>query len=316
MPWQSKPLISPLPGELIDIANTISGVASAVGTILDVVADLLEVAKVFYMVIADPYKALVAALITELEDLINDLFSTGVYQLIIDPYQVFSPGMKKDRFGIPLLTPGDAINAAIKSFDDEGDANRPIFSPSSKVAALGIMITTPSYGEILSLLQALWNVFQIDDIKWLINKLERDKKGRPKFSRPPDWDSVRLNQIDTMAKIQEALLDDLSIARGYIITTDEIITQMIDSLSRKVAVWQEAVEVINLLILNIGNIAALNQALILDIPEQVGGIELIKKELMHPAIMANKINKYTFMYLMVGGGPSLKSVELLRGMMT
>lgn len=316
MPWQNKPLLPPLHPKLLTLADDISGVASAVGAVLEVVGDLLEVAKVFYLLVTDPYKALVAALITELEDLVNDMFSAGVYQLVIDPFQVFSAGTKKDRWGIPLLTPADAINAALKSFDDLADENRPIFSPDSKVAALGIMVTAPSYGELVSLLQSLWNVLGVEDIKWLLDKLEREKYGRPKFSRPPDWQSLRLNEIKVMGDVQQYLLDTLAATKGYLTTTDEIIQKMIDSLARKVQVWQDAADMINMIVLNIQNIADMNQAYIMDLPETYGGIERIKQELMHPELMYNKVNKYTFMYLCVGGGPSLKTCELLRQLMT
>ena len=316
MPWQNKPLLPPLPPELLSIVSAFSTVGTTVGAVLQIAADLLEAAKLFYLAATDPYKPLVAAIIVEIEDLINDLFTTGVYQLIVDPFSIVTPGQKKDRWGIPLLTPGQAINAAIKSFDDLGDINRPIFSPSSQVASLAVMITTPSFGELITLIESLISVLNIDDLRFLKIKLEREKNGRLPRSRPPDWSSVRLNQIETMAEIQTVMLDNLSLVKGYIVVADAIILDLIDVISKKLADIQEAVDILNQLILNIQNIADMNQAYIMDLPLTVGGVELLKKELSDPALMANKVNQYTFMWMLVGGGPSASTAEILRGLMT
>jgi len=316
MVWTNKPLIPPLPPELLSIANTLSGVATTVGSVLDVLGQLLDIAKVFYQLAADPLKALVGAVIVEIEDFINSLFATGVYQLIVDPFAVVQAGQRKDRWGIPLLTPGDAINIAIKSFYDEGDLNRPMFPDTANVCALGFMVTTPSYGKILTLLESLWNVFKLDDMQFTLRKLQEAKDGPPPFSRPPDWDSIRLNQADDMAEIQKTCLDALSTVKGYIVTVDDIIIKLIDLIRKKVQDLEDAVDIFNLLISNIQAIADMNQALILDVPLGVGGIPRLEEELMHPALMANKTNQYTYMYLLVGGGPSADTVEILRGLMT
>lgn len=50
---------------------------------------------------------------------------------------------KYDENNIPTLTPVEAINLAIESFDDEGDVRRPPFSKASTVTGFGILITTP-----------------------------------------------------------------------------------------------------------------------------------------------------------------------------
>lgn len=302
MTWERKPLLPPFHPELVNIVSGLSQLGTNVGAVLTIAEDLLDVAKVFYFLKGDPYKVLVSAIILELEDLINDLFSVGVYQLVVDPFTMVMHGKRYDRWGIPIVTPGDAINAVIASFDDEGDPDRPLFSASEEISALGIMVTTPSYGEFVSLLQGLWNVFKVDDILFLINKLDRYKNGRDERSRLPDWDKISLNSIEPLAQTQSIILDTLATVKGYIVVTDEIITKLIDVISYKLETIGELIDILNILILNLETIASFNQAYIFELPKGSGGTDRLITEIADPVLMANRFNQYTAMYLTVGGG--------------
>ena len=140
MTWTRKPLLPPFHPELVNIMTSLGQLGTNVGAVLQIAEDLLNVAKVFYFLKGDLYKALVSALILELEDIINDLFGTGVYQLVVDPFTMVMHGKRYDRWGIPIVTPGDAINSAIASLDDEGDSDRPLFSSSARVYGVGIRV--------------------------------------------------------------------------------------------------------------------------------------------------------------------------------
>lgn len=317
MPWEiNRPITLEPPPELVSITGSFELLGTNVGAILEIAKDLLEAAKIFYFITADPYKALVAALITELEEFINDTFGAGIYSLIVDPFTAIMHGKRYDRWGIPLVTPGDAINLALASLDDEGDPNRPIFSPNANIAGCGIMLTTPSYGELFNLLQALWNLLQLDYLLFLMQKLDRFKNGRSDRGRMPDWVGFKISDIPIMGRVQSAMLDALATVKGYIVVTDEIITQLLNVLTQKLDDIQYIVDTINILIANIETLVGLNQAVVFDMPKAAGGTDRLRAELQDPVLMSNRINEYTFMILFVGGGPGADKAEILRSLLT
>ena len=312
----NQPISLKPPPELASITSGLENLGTNVGVILELAKGLLDAAKLFYFIAADPYKALVAALITEIEELINDLFGAGVYSLIVDPFTMVMHGKTKDRWGIPLVTPGDAINATLASLEDEADDNRPIFSPSANIAAFGLMITTPSYGELYDLLLRLYDLLKYDPILFLTQKLDKFKNGRPERSRLPDWDSVKLSNIGWFSDIQKSLLETISMIKGYIVVTDEMIVKLLDAITKKLQDIQDVVDILNLLILNIEALAGFNQAVVFDMPKGPGGIERLKAELYDQDLMSNRLNQYTFMFLLVGGGPGADTAEIFRSLLT
>lgn len=311
MSWQQKNLGPPIPPEAQAIVDNLSTAAGSVVPILDAAAALLDIAKVFYNGGSDLYAALMSALITECENLINDLFGSGAYEIIVSPFHSIAQRLPKDKYGINLLNPGQAIDIAIKSFDDLGDDNRPQFSSGANVSAFGILVTVPDVFLFIQLLEALYNVWTTWDINYIRQEILK-KTGVRYKSKPPDWGNVSFTKIDALAQIKKQLMDVLYIAKGYQITPDDGINDLINALSRKVAILNDTVTTFQAVLDALAGSTALSGAYIFDVPLGVGGNDKIKAALPNEVLSALKLNRYTIFMLYVGGGPSAAGVDAIR----
>lgn len=317
MSWTPKTLTPPLPAEAQAVVDAVSAVTSTVGGVLATFSALLDAAKIFFVAGTDLFVALVSAIITEAENLNNDFFGSGAFQLIVSPFDLAGPrfleeGVGKDQYGIPFLTPRDAISAAVRSLDDTGDINRPVFSDSADVAAFGLLITAPDVRAFIALLEALLSVWTLDDLEFIINRTKAKANPPPKKSVPVDWTSLRFNQIKALGDIQRENNKALSIARGYLNVGDNIIVQLIDTIQRKVDVLSDSVATFQAVIDALIAAAGIPNVFVLDVPLGPGGTRRLKEELRDPALESLLANKYTLMLLYVGGGPSALGVDNIR----
>lgn len=164
MPWQQKTLLPPLPSEAQGIVDGLDAVAGSIVPILDAAATLLDAAKIFFSAGTDLYATLMTALITEVEDLVNDLFGAGAFELLVHSDAVLSTKLKKDKSGIKLITPVDAVNIAIQSFDDLGDDQRPQFSDGASVSGFGFLVTAKDVFLLIKILEILASVLGLPQI--------------------------------------------------------------------------------------------------------------------------------------------------------
>ena len=313
MSWLLKNIGPPIPPEAQAIVNEVDAVASAVTPLLDTATALLDVAKIFYIAGVDVYQTLTSTLISETEDLIDDLFGAGVFELVIDPFSVFGPKFPKDVNGIPLLNPEQAIKLAIRSFDDVGDPNRPQFSDGANVAAFGLMATAPDVSSFLALLQSLLAVWTIDGLDFTLKRVKRFRNPPDTQSLLPDWDSISFNKVNALGDIQNELLKILSLAKGYTVVPDRGITDLIDIMQRKIDVLNASIAAFQGLLDILGALPAATGIYFFDLPLGVGGNSRIQTALRDQDLEALKINKYTFTVLYVGGtGPSAQSVDSIR----
>lgn len=317
MAWTPKTLTPPLPQEAQDVVDAISAITGTVGGVLSTFSTLLDAAKIFFTAGTDLFTLIVTTLITEAENLNNDFFGSGAFQLIVDPFSVASlrfleEGNGKDQYGIPFMTPRDAISQAVRSLDDTGDINRPVFSDSANIAAFGILVTAPDIRAFIALMEALLTVWTLDDIEFIINRTKSKANPPPKKSVPVDWTSLRFNQIKALGDIQRENNKALAIARGYLNIGDNVITQLIDTIQRKVDVLNDSVATFQAVIDAITAASGIPNVFVLDVPIGPGGTNRLKKELRDPALESLFQNKYTLMLLYVGGGPSAVGVDNIR----
>ena len=172
MPWQQKALLPPLPPEAQDVVDDLNAVAGSIIPILDAAATILDAAKIFFSAGSDLYAALMTALITEVENLINDLFGSGAFELMVHNSSVLSTKLQKDKFGIQLITPADAVNLAIQSFDDLGDDQRPQFSDAASVAGFGFLVTQKDVFLLVKILEALATVLGLPQLDVIFEDLK------------------------------------------------------------------------------------------------------------------------------------------------
>src|SRR5271154_5548535 len=151
MSWNYQNVAGPIPSGLANIVQEFGTVISALSPLLSAASAAVEAAQIFFNPTTSPYAAIVTALIAELEAFNNDLFATGVYYLSVTGDTALNLGIpvKHDSLGIPLLTPKQAIQAAINSFNDTCDTNRPQFSQYAEITAFGIMATSPAPEQFL-----------------------------------------------------------------------------------------------------------------------------------------------------------------------
>ena len=341
MTWTKKPIPAPLIDGVEELATNISSITQPVVTLLDLASSALEVAKIFFATQASPTTALANALIDEVQNLNNDIFGSGVFQLVVQPFEINKKfgvpligqagpidtetklfGLQQtgtilpsNDFGIPSLTPSRVIDKIVQSFDDQGDLERPQFSNNASVAAFGFMVSAPDVNGFVSLLEGLQAVWDFGAFSRLLNQMKQKANFPSGFptpvSRPPDWDSVRFNSIDFMKKTQDQLNNQLNFLRGLLGSTDNLLNDFLTLIERKINNLQATVSEFNELINTIKNATAASGVYVLDVPAGVGGNERLKQEIRDDQFSDSRDNLAAAV-IYVGGGPSVAAVEAIR----
>lgn len=307
MSWIKRDVVGPIPDELASVSAEASTLVSTLTPILTSVANLLSAAQVFYTTTLDPYSSLVTSLINQAENLNNDFFATGVYDLSVTPFSR-SGVTRYDSFGFPLMTPKEAILSAVESFDDLGDSQRPQFSNSAQVSAIGLLASAPSPDAFISIVENLTSILQLEDWKLLLKLRERHSDVSSVESVLPDWRSLKLNSIEDMRKVQDSNNQIISYARGYAATPDTNIQDLVDVINAKVSKLNQLKSQLDQLT---QNLRAATGVFVMNVPMGVGGNERIKQEL-RDCPLERSTNQYTVLTVIMGGGPSLSTVDNFR----
>ena len=311
MSWQQSPIVKPIPKELASIAGTAGGVASTLSAGLSAVSSLLSVAEVFFNSTTNPYESLTSGVLGELQGLNNNLFGTGVYALTVTGYDIGGP-IQYDVTGIPKLTPGQAIGAAIASLDDAGDSARPQFTDSGDICAIGFLVSTPSVDQFIALAQQLLAIFDIPDFQILLERVISQSSPAPtQPPLPPDWKSIRLNSITQLKQIQDAVNDFMEHAKGYTTIADNVLDDLISVIDAKSSELQGLANTLDSLA---ADLAHSTGVYVLNLPIGTGGNNRLKQALADCPLQRSQ-NQYTAMALFVGGGPSLATVDAIRRLM-
>lgn len=312
MAWKKGDISAPASGPLASAAGAVGGAIGTMSSVLQVASTLLGVASALYKANQDPFAAGFNSVLQQVQNLNNDLFASGVYQLTINQFDV--PGVRPvDDFGIPLLTPREALQMAINSFDDLADPNRPQFSNSATVSGFGFLATSATPDGLMALIQDILRVFGIPDWQVLLRRYQEATQLPTPASQYPDWKSLRLNSIPQLKGMQDATNKVIQNARGNLLTSDKNVTDLISMIETKASRARRLVKDMQ------ENIAALQGAAkatglyTLDIPSGPGGNQRLKDEIFDcPLIVSN--TKYTVVAIFVGGGPSLVPINTVKGL--
>jgi hypothetical protein len=326
MPWQKQPISAPVSDAIVTVVDAVDTVVSVLDPILTVAETALELAKVFLHATTDPAAALFDAIVSELETLINDFFGTGVFVLEVNPFNVSAasvlvPGLtnttapligRHDDFGIPLMTPSEAISHMINSFDDTGDTERPQFSNQASTVAFGFMLTAPDIAGFLALIEAFLAVFNWPGFDIMKKKIQK-QASILEPSTYPDWISYRLNSITQMKDLQASLLDLLNTLKGYRNILNNI-ADLIDLIKLKVDTLKDIVKKFRDQLQALKNAAKATGIYVFDFPLQVGGNSAVKTALNDPFLQSicTLNNGYTAAILFLGGGPSIAPVQAIK----
>lgn len=239
-----RPLVlAPLPG-LDLLLSTIRPPLNVVIALLKVIAALLEALAAIMVGIADPLRALLAAVIALVRDIINDLLNTGVYMyadapgitptessieetgLFVDPEQDWIAGRKLQP---PPVSPDSFQRWAsrfTRSFDDPGDANRPIVTEGAPIQAVFLVVAAPSLQALRQLIYLIGKLLNIDQFKAALEKYRRASPDPRKTrlqevsSVPPDWQAKRL--VDLLPDLKDlAALPGMLL--GLLASVDKIV---------------------------------------------------------------------------------------------
>ncbi len=335
MTWTKKKVLVPLPEELEPIITLLTESATNVQSVLGPLSQALEAASALFVLGNDLFAAIMNELIELVEDLINDLFGAGLFQLIINPFTISNETLRRDREAdneadqdnVTFITPDQAIKLAIKSLDDPGDLDvegnlkRPNFSESATVSGFGLLITVKDVNAYLELLKKLFTVWATEDIEFAINKLERLQDTTPR-STGADWDSMRLNSIGQLGAIQQRLLQTLALAKGYTLVPEGLIN-LINLIIKKLDDLNEVLDVFIAVVNQLADIESLAGVYLFDLPPTVGGNEAIKAALPNPELQGPEfiLHRYTFFMLYIGGGPGpsaapVKTADTIRQIFT
>lgn len=329
MSWKKSDITTPIDSTVAAAINPISNFVSAVSPVLSAISALLNAAKAFVLTTEDKIAiSIIGSLVNELTKLNNDLFGTGIYMLNVGAYDIEGYKLKFDSIGFPLLPTDTALRVAIESFDDVGDngetidsqgnvvkvnpySGRPQFSDESQVSALGLLATAPSLGELITLMGSLINVFGIPDWKFAHGQYT-EFKSKGVNSIKPDWRSIKLNSFEPFTGLQREINKMINTLKGNQTSVKTNLSDLIDIIQSKVSTVQDIINNINAIINNLNHCSGLY---VLDLPLGVGGNERIKSAIADASLQSVcslSINKYTYLTIFVGGGPSATIVDNLR----
>jgi hypothetical protein len=86
MAWQKTEITSPIPDAIADALQPVTSLLGAISPLLSTIKAFLQVAKIFLTDFGNIFEGLVDAGITELENVVNDLFGTGAFTLVVTPF--------------------------------------------------------------------------------------------------------------------------------------------------------------------------------------------------------------------------------------
>ena len=278
----------------------------------------------------------------------------GSFESALEPALKKSGLYELDPLGIPLVTPKEVVRQMVKSFDDPGDENRPIFSDDANVASFGFIISAPSPQEFVTLATSFLNIFEVKSLRDFLNdvnkKLDKlDESNSPigdLRSRAPDWNGDwRLENITYLSTVKTSLLRTLELIRGYTVTADKAFENLIDMISAKINDLLSIVEDLTDLIERIRSALDATGIYVFALEETVGGVDAIKRELQVTVggkryyangdiadeislsekarsirlddgedIFNNSDLKYSYGFLIAGGGVTASQVDVLRGL--
>lgn len=329
-----------VPSAVSSALSTASTTVSSLQLIVNTLTDALNLAKLYYTTVADPYKGIVGECVTLFEGLVNDYASTGSYNLVVSPwtvqdklrYDVLSTkGMTLDfskinlgqvsfdtaGYGIPELSPSKCLQAAIDAFDDEGDKGRPTFDSSAAVSAFGIFFYTQTLDEYVNFLTSLQDIFNIADFGFEIKKTSSQIASNIVIpSVKPDFYTLSLNQIEPIKEFNNYLKEQMEYWRGYILAGDMTgaIDGLLETMTDKLNYVSDLISNTEALLNRMASLS-LYAPYVFSCAADSGGNDYIKEQLQNSDIMALTDNGYFSVFVLTvagsGGIPQFNTIKTL-----
>lgn len=210
--WEEFDPSALFPDELADLLAVTEPLASVLGTALDIMADVVDVAALFVQGFSDAQAAAIAAVQDAINSVVQQLTQTGIYYLV---------HMAPSYSGI--LTPAGWTSQVASSLTDYSDPARPILvDPGAYVGAVAVCVVASTYKGMLSDYRGMFDTFgkRIVDAAQIERWPERDDPWQVTggVGQAPDWGSKKLGDIippiGEIAKKMLAFSDSITGAIG------------------------------------------------------------------------------------------------------
>jgi len=148
--WQSLTLDELLPADIATLASDAADILSPFSTAIGTLATLVSTLSAFIIDAVDPFDAIVSALITDINDFVNDLRNTDVFALIQNPKQ---------------RSMSSFLSELSISFFDQTDPNRPIFSSGATVGGIVVVAGAQLETNFVDLADKIGQIFSIEEFR-------------------------------------------------------------------------------------------------------------------------------------------------------
>jgi len=302
---------------LVGIASTLkSDLAPIVGSnfpptfggILGGLISILNTIKVLIVEKNDLTATITNTFITQTENIVNDVFNTGVSILLVLP-----------KAGDFLLSPSKAISEAVVSLNDLGDPNRPILSSTSFAAGLGVLISAPTLTSFNNILSTFRQLISTKEIESLVMKVAKqvDILNLPKspvrlpIPTPPLWFGIKIKDLlpafQTAYTAVNNFLLELQGSSTLVSTSfDNLVTILTAKYTELFSIMNQAITEIDAII----NLPTLAGIYVLSF-SGIGGNSLIQNQLQSLKLASLSGNPYSAFVLMAGGSTSATAFETL-----
>jgi hypothetical protein len=207
------------PATLATLLDDVDTLATAANATLDVAGAGLDAAKVLLTGTVSPDAAAAAALVTQGEGLIGDLFGAGLYKIFAHPWQ---HGVGHGDGVFRSLSFPNCVQTIAQSFDDQGDPARPQFSPLAPMEMVALIPGGPSPSIFAQVLAAVNTLIDSREFRLARRRLdqafelERTRFNIVQGSRLPDWESVTVRDIlPALRPLETALRELIAMLKGY-----------------------------------------------------------------------------------------------------
>ena len=317
--WEQKTIGLVLPGTVQTILDSVSNLTSTFLGITGTLKTSLEAVKVFLIDIPNPALVALKAVCDEILNLLADLRASGIYFLVVHPYQD-GVGDYDKTLEVMTLTPSKLLSAIDSSFDDEGDLLRPVFSDSAEVGAYVFLVATPSLAVFSPMIEAFGKLFSLESLILLSEKLNAllDAQENQTSLDPapasvlPDWEGRSMGQLfppygDALKKIEGFVKGVKASTEG----ASKAIDNMIEFLEGKIAEVSELE----------ASITKLQEMLNLSIPQggvyllkidlAVGGVKRIRQEIQNASGKPDDALQFSAAVVLLGGSASFNNLAVM-----
>lgn len=177
-----------MPDGIDDILSAAQSLTDALGTALDLMATVVDVASNFVGTFADIQAALIEAVYLAIDAVTQNLTETGIYATFHAPVSLTQ-----------RMSPSSWLYQVGNSVRDFTDSRRPVLPTPQFIGGVCVVCVSDTYRGLLDSYRGLFDMFKkfIASVEQLARWPQPDNPWEPKsgVGRAPDWKSLKLGDI-------------------------------------------------------------------------------------------------------------------------